>query len=77
MLPPSSVRACVCAIFSHPGRFTMQMGAAWPSETLISYHLTTRRYNPEDIDLNRYRRDNLKIRYRVNFIIVRNSEQRI
>jgi len=27
---------------------------AWISETLVSYHNTTRHYNPEDLDLNHY-----------------------
>jgi hypothetical protein len=30
-------------------------------ETLVSYHSTTRHHNPEDLDLNRHRRDSLKI----------------
>jgi hypothetical protein len=32
------------------------------SETLVSYHITTRRHNPEVLDLNLQRRDNFKPR---------------
>jgi len=31
--------------------FTLKMEAACPSETLVPYHITTPRHNPEDHDL--------------------------
>jgi len=39
---------------------TLKMDAAWSSEMLVCYHIATRRYNPEDCDLNLHRRENLK-----------------
>jgi hypothetical protein len=42
--------------------FTLKMDVAMSSETLVSYHNTTRRHNTEDLDLNYYRRENLKLR---------------
>jgi hypothetical protein len=40
--------------------FSMKMEAARFSETLVSYHITTRRDNSEHFDMNPYRRENVK-----------------
>jgi hypothetical protein len=38
----------------------MNIDAERSSETLVTYHITTRSYNPEDRDLNLKRPENLK-----------------
>jgi hypothetical protein len=42
--------------------FTPKMESAWASEMLVSYHDIRRRHNPEELDLNLHRRDNIKCR---------------
>jgi len=42
----------------------MKMTTAVPSETLESYHNTTRRHNAEEFVLNPYRRENIKSCFR-------------
>jgi hypothetical protein len=36
------------------------METVWSSEEMVSCHNTIRRHNPEDVELNLHRRDNVK-----------------
>jgi len=38
------------------------MEAAGSSETLLYYHITIQRHNPEELDLKHHRRESLKFR---------------
>jgi hypothetical protein len=40
--------------------FRVKTEAAKSSEVLVSYHNAALRHNPEDLDLNLHRRENLK-----------------
>jgi len=48
----------------------VKMETALSSETVVSYHITTRHHEPEDLDLNFYRRENIESRsWVVNLLV--------
>jgi len=49
---------------------SMKMEEAWSSETSVCYRITTRRQNPEDLDLNLRRRENFIFRNKVQSVYI-------
>jgi hypothetical protein len=47
--------------------FTLKMEAAWPTETLISYHNTTKRHKPGDLEMKLQRHENLITNIKIEF----------
>jgi hypothetical protein len=66
------------------GHFTLKMQAAKSSETLVSYHITTRRHDPEDharpvaetLINTRLKRNASRQRYRSDFMFKMRSCQK-
>jgi hypothetical protein len=59
---PSPLRAYIFAVFPHTVHFTLKMEATWTYETFVSYHDTTGRHTPKDLDLNLHCSESLKSR---------------
>jgi hypothetical protein len=50
-------------LFSNTSHFIIKIGAAWTSETLVSYHNATPPHKPEELDLN------FHLKTRITFLV--------